>query len=193
MSTASILVPYVVAAAAGCGVGAVLAGALSGGQRRLAAARMEEAEHRVRALEADLRVAQRVTAEAGAGRESLDSEHRRVCAELDKASDELRRRDERERELRVALQAECRKVTELRNELADRAEQMVRTHVQLRDTENELGVVRIGSDVVVDQINRLEHERDELGRVVAELRRELAQLEATGSRRAPPDCSLVDC
>jgi len=33
---------------------------------------------------------------------------------------------------------------------------MVRTHIQLRDVQTELGLSRVGSDVVMDQIAHLE-------------------------------------
>jgi hypothetical protein len=58
-------------------------------------------------------------------------------------------------------------------ELADRAEEMVRTHVQLRDVKTELDISQVGSDVVIDQIERLTRERDDLNTLVEALRREL--------------------
>jgi SepF-like predicted cell division protein (DUF552 family) len=56
----------------------------------------------------------------------------------------------------------------------DRAEEMVRTHVHLRDVQVELDVHQAGSDVVINEITRLERERDELNTMLEALRRELA-------------------
>ena len=82
--------------------------------------------------------------------------------------------DERIRKLKAEVQHECGKTARLRQELADRAEEMVRTSVQLRDVQNELGVTQVGSDVVMDQITRLERERDDLNTMVETLRKEMA-------------------
>ena len=75
--------------------------------------------------------------------------------------------------LTAEMQHECRKTAQLRKELAERAEEMVRTHVQLRDVKTELDVSQVGSDVVIDQIDRLTRERDDLNTMVEALRREL--------------------
>jgi len=47
--------------------------------------------------------------------------------------------------------------------------------VQLRDVQNELGVNQVGSDVVMDEITRLERERDDLNAMVEGLRKEMAK------------------
>jgi len=101
-------------------------------------------------------------------------------AELAAARDRLAANDELIRKLKAEVQHECGKTARLRQELADRAEEMVRTHVQLRDVQNELGVTQVGSDVVMDQITRLERERDDLNSMVETLRKEMA-----GRQRSP--------
>ena len=62
------------------------------------------------------------------------------------------------------------------DQLADRAEEMVRTHVQLREVKTELGVSAVGLNVDTDQIARLERERDEMSTQVAALSKEMAAL-----------------
>ena len=90
------------------------------------------------------------------------------------------------------MQHECRKTAELRKELADRAEEMVRTHVQLRDVKTELDVSQVGSDVVIDQIERLTRERDDLNTMVEALRRELDMKSRDPERSGLRRDQLVD-
>jgi uncharacterized coiled-coil DUF342 family protein len=97
-----------------------------------------------------------------------------TAAELAASRDKLATGEELVRKLKAEVQHECAKTARLRQELADRAEEMVRTHVQLRDVQNELGVTQVGSDVVIDQIARLERERDDLNAMVETLRSEMA-------------------
>jgi chromosome segregation ATPase len=129
--------------------------------------------HRIRGLEADLRVAQRAADDALNERQALTEQLNGTVAELTALREEAVRQHELVRKLTAEMQHECRKTAELRKELADRAEEMVRTHVQLRDVKTELDVSQVGSDVVIDQIERLTRERDDLGTLVEALRREL--------------------
>lgn len=129
--------------------------------------------HRIRGLEADLRVAQRAADDAVNERQALTGQLNDTAAELAALKDETARQQDLVRKLTAEMQHECRKTAELRKELADRAEEMVRTHVQLRDVKTELDVSQVGSDVVIDQIERLTRERDDLNTMVEALRREL--------------------
>jgi chromosome segregation ATPase len=129
--------------------------------------------HRIRGLEADLRVAQRAADDAGNERRELAAQLETAGAELAALREEAVRHHELVHKLTAEMQHECRKTAQLRKELADRAEEMVRTHVQLRDVKTELDVSQVGSDVVIDQIERLTRERDDLNTLVEALRREL--------------------
>ena len=129
--------------------------------------------HRIRGLEADLRVAQRAADDALNEGQALTEKLDGTVAELAALREEAVRQHKLVRKLTAEMQHECRKTAELRKELADRAEGMVRTHVQLRDVKTELDVSQVGSDVVIDQIERLTRERDDLGTLVEALRREL--------------------
>jgi chromosome segregation ATPase len=129
--------------------------------------------HRIRGLEADLRVAQRAADDALNERQALTEQLNGTVAELTALREEAVRHQELVHKLKAEMQHECRKTAELRMELADRAEEMVRTHVQLRDVKTELDISQVGSDVVIDQIERLTRERDDLNTLVEALRREL--------------------
>jgi len=162
------------AAVAGFAVGALFTRIMGSSASRPMGKRSDDLHHTIRGLEADLRVAQRTVDQARAERDSLTTELGKTTAELDTLREKSATVEERNRKLKAEVQHECAKTARLRMELADRAEEMVRTHVQLRDAQNELGVNEVGSDVIMDEITRLERERDDLNAMVTELRREMA-------------------
>lgn len=162
------------AAVAGFAVGALFTRFMGSSASRPMGKRSDDLHHMIRGLEADLRVAQRTVDQARAERDSLTTELGKTTTELTTLQEKSTGHDALVRKLKAEVQHECAKTARLRMELADRAEEMVRTHVQLRDVQNELGVNQVGSDVVMDEITRLERERDDLNAMVAELRREMA-------------------
>ena len=125
--------------------------------------RGDKAQHRIRALEADLRIAQRKAEEAELAlerhREETDAVRQELAGDAEmrwrSATSEVAR-------LRQSLSDECAKTQSLRLELTDRAEQTIRASVRVKDAETELSVARAGSDAVLDQIQRLAAEREEL-------------------------------
>ena len=165
---------FAVAGVAGFAVGALVSYLFGNLAGRSMGRRADDLHHRIRGLEADLRVAQRTTDQSRAERDALTGELAKSTAELVALRDKATGQDELLRKIRAEFQHECNKTARLRQELADRAEEMVRTHVQLRDVQNELGVTQVGSDVVMDRLSRLERERDDLNAMVASLRNEIA-------------------
>lgn len=177
-----------------------VAGALLSGIRRYlgqrpGGQRADELHHRIRALEADLRVAHKAAEEARADRDTLAGNLAQVSSEAAALRDRAVRHNDEARTLRTEVQHECAKTARLRQELADRAEEMVRTHVQLREVQTELGVTRVGSDVVMDTLAKLEREREDLSALVEALKREVAERtgELEALRPAPGSNALVDC
>jgi chromosome segregation ATPase len=162
------------AAVVGFGAGAMLTRLLGSTANRPMGKRADDLHHHIRGLEADLRVAQRTAEQSKAERDALTAELGKTAAELVALQDQSAKHAETSRKLKAEVQHECAKTARLRHELADRAEEMVRTHVQLRDVQTELGVTQVGSDVVMDQITRLERERDDLNAMVEGLRKEMA-------------------
>ena len=119
-------------------------------------------EHRVRALDADLRVAQKAAEEA-------EKEIKTAQAELGKMNEEsgilrktLERRDAQLAKAKKNISEECLKTMELRKELTGRAEETIRANVQIKNIETELDVIQAGSDVVAEQFKRLAEEREDL-------------------------------
>ncbi|MEO8443600.1 MAG: hypothetical protein ABI567_01195 [Gammaproteobacteria bacterium] len=187
------------AAVAGFAAGALLSKLLGSVAYRPIGKRADDLHHRIRGLEADLRVAQRTAEQGRLEREALTAEVASNAAELVALRDQAATQTDMVRKLKSEVQHECGKTARLRQELADRAEEMVRTHVQLRDVQTELGVTQVGSDVVMDQITRLERERDDLNTMVESMRREMSARQrgslglGTSRNLDQGDDLLVDC
>jgi chromosome segregation ATPase len=186
-----------VALLAGFGAGAVLARLLGSLANRSMGKRADDLNHRIRALDADLRVAQRTSDELKVERDALADQIATTTTELAALKEQAASHAEIVRKLKANIQHECAKTSQLRLELASRAEEMVRTHVELREAKTELGVSQVGSNVDTDQIVRLQRERDEMSTKVEALRREMATLRRPGSASSlvldGDDDLLVDC
>jgi chromosome segregation ATPase len=148
--------------------------------RPAATPRGDDVNHRIRALEADLRVAQRKAEESELAIERNREDTEAARREIQVKSDALAERDREVAKLREALTSECAKTQGLRQELTNRAEETIRAGVRVKDAETELSVALAGSDAVLEQIQRLAAEREELtGRLRA------LQAEVTGRTRGP--------
>lgn len=138
------------------------------GTRLAKAGGREDHDHRIRALEADLRVAQRKAEEAELAIERSREEAESLRARADADSKARAERDAEFERLQKSLADECAKTQKLRQELTDRAEETIRASVRVKEAETELSVARAGSDAVLDQIRKLAAEREELtGRLKA--------------------------
>jgi len=186
-----------VALVAGFGAGAVLTRLLGSLAIRPKGKRADDLQHRIRALDADLRVAQRTSDELKVERDALAEQIAKTTTELSALKEQAASHAEIVRKLKADIQHECAKTSQLRLELAARAEEMVRTYVELREAKTELGVSQVGSNVDTDQIVRLQRERDEMSTKVEALRREMATLRRPGSASSlvldADDDLLVDC
>lgn len=149
---------------AGCMV-ATLLRIISGGKasgKHTVAAGNAESEHRIRALEADLRIAQKNTEELQAKVVSIQQELMLVNEESVVLRKTLERRDTELAEMKKVLTEECKKTVELRKELTGRAEETIRARVQIKNIETELDVAQAGSEVVAEQLQRLTEQREDL-------------------------------
>ena len=109
---------YIAAAAvAGFAAGAMLSRLLGSFANRPMGKRADDLHHRIRGLEADLRVAQRTADQARTEREALSAELASTAAELVALRDRSSGSDERIRKLKAEVQHECGKTARLRQEL----------------------------------------------------------------------------
>lgn len=160
----------------GCalGVGAIIGRLTSVAARALKERRSGgDLNHKIRSLEAGLRVAQKTADQASERCEQQAAELAEACRLRDDAQGKLARLNEEVQDLRTRLRHECSKTAMLRQELSERAEEVARTSVQLRDARNELDVYNYGSDVVNAEVARLKAERDSLEGELERLRSQL--------------------
>jgi chromosome segregation ATPase len=178
----------------GLALGAVLIGVLAGwvlsrlairfSARPVPRTRDQELNHRIRALETDLRITQRKAEELAA---KLEKEREDIVArrqELDSGLSQVKDRDEEIARLRKTLADECVKTQELRLALTDRAQETIRAQVRVKEVETELSVAHAGSTAVADEIRRLSSERDHLTERIQGLENEIA-VRNSGSNISP--------
>lgn len=150
----------------------------------------EDAHHRIRALEADLRVAQRKAEEAELVIERNREETEGLQAQAKADAEAIAERDRDLLQLQKRLSDECNKTNNLRLELTNRAEETIRASVRVKEAETELSVARAGSDAVLDQIRQLAAEREELTGRLKTLQAEAAGRPSKVTRlplREPPE------
>jgi chromosome segregation ATPase len=174
-------VPVLMAGVAGVVVGRLLGAVAAGSSAR----RTKRDESRARSQDAELRVAQKTIEQDRAELQRLGEELRLVRLELAAQREQSGSRDERLVRLKADLHNEIAKTARLRQELSERAEEQMRVTASLRDLQNEVGVARAGSDVILEQVARLEQERDDLNTLVRTLREELL-VQARGKPAEPP-------
>lgn len=117
-----------------------------GGRAR--ADRRDPRDDRIRALEAELRIAKGDTDQL---REKLET----TGKELEDANDSIEKRDNvishqqsRVEQLKRDLKESVAKTRELRQELTDRAEETLRSEVKLREVETELSIAQASTDMI---------------------------------------------
>jgi chromosome segregation ATPase len=171
-------------------------GSLLGRRRRpKVPGEMSERDHQLRAVEAELRVAQRKLEESEKAEKDWKVERGELTAEIEALRDEAATHEVQLQDLRGQLVDECSKTQTLRSELSSRAEESIRAQVALRDMETELSLAQVGSEVVRDEIDRLAAEREELTGRLDSLRQQLDEEEAQDEPRSRPMAAdlALDC
>ena len=123
--------------------------------------REDPRDHQIRALEADLRLAERQASEHDTQTSGAQKQIEQAMAETQKLQAAVVAADAQIIKLKQDLKTSCEKTVELRQELTDRAEQTIRGRVQLDDLKTELQVAKAGTDAVLDEINRLNQEDED--------------------------------
>ena len=116
--------------------------------RKFQARNPDPRDSRIRSLEADVRVAQTAAEKVKTCLEETNAE----LVEVRKALTERERELEKQRTtisvLRTDLRDSVKKTRELREELAQRATENVRSEVKLREVETELSLVHASTDLI---------------------------------------------
>lgn len=156
-------------AALGFGVGVLVARVLfRGGAQALAE---DPRNHRIRQLEADMRLLRRQHDEAVAALDNRDSDYETSMATVRDLNAVLAEREAEVGKLSKEVRSAVAKTRELRQTLAERAAETLREHVRAEEAETELEVVKAGSDVMAFTYTSLQAdgEDDEVSRVDIDL------------------------
>ena len=123
-----------------------------------------EGEAKLRALQEEVRVMQRLMDKTRVERESQVDEMRKARGEIASLRAAVGERDERLLGFEGTLRNETEKTGKLRDEFADQAALLAKSRREIKDLETELSVVQSGAGLsaVSDEIARLSAERDEL-------------------------------
>ena len=115
---------------------------------RVRASRRDPRDDRIRALEAELRI-------ANSDAEQIRGKLEVAEKELDDANDSIEKRDNvishqqsRVEQLKRDLKESVAKTRELRQEMTDRAEETLRYEVKLREVETELSIAQASTDMI---------------------------------------------
>lgn len=121
-----------------------------------------EQDRVIRALEASLRVAKKDAGETTIQLAATTQQLETLRASINDLEQTVQIRDEELQDMRQAVKDETAKVIDLRRTLTERAEETIRATVLARDSRTELSVLKAGATVMIDEVDRLEAEREEL-------------------------------
>ena len=102
--------------------------------------------HRIRALEADLRLAERQLQDQTGEINTQQGDLENLVRKSTELEQQLVKRDEEIDKLEEDVKISCAKTIELRHELTDRAEQTIRGAAALDDLETELHVAKAAAE-----------------------------------------------
>lgn len=115
---------------------------------RLTAKERDPRDDRIRALEAELRIARTEGEKHKDAAETRDKEIEDVTRQLDDAGVHLQKQEELIQTLKADLKESVKKTRELRAELQDRAAENLKSEVKLREVETELSVAQASTDML---------------------------------------------
>jgi chromosome segregation ATPase len=105
-------------------------------------------DSRIRALEAELRIANSEREQFGEKLEALTRQLEESVESIQKRDNVISHQQSRVEELKRDLKESVGKTRELRHELSQRAEETVRSEVKIREIETELSVAQASTDMI---------------------------------------------
>jgi chromosome segregation ATPase len=109
-------------------------------------------DHRIRELEAELRIARNTASKSESSKEQLELELKEATTGIERRdkviTDQLTKIDK----IEVDLKDSVRKTRELREELSDRAAQSIRAEAKIREIETELSIVQTSTDMIASGV-----------------------------------------
>jgi chromosome segregation ATPase len=110
--------------------------------------RRDPRDTRIRALEAELRIANSERQQFGEKLEVVTRQLEESVASIEKRDNVISHQQSRVEELKRDLKESVGKTRELRQELTQRAEETVRSEVKIREIETELSVAQASTDMI---------------------------------------------
>jgi len=127
--------------------------------RRFFGGKRDPREDRIRSLEAELRVAKSTISRAEAATEEINKELAASQSTVDEYASTINDQTAEIERLSLDLRGAVKKMNELREELASRAEENLHATVKLHQVETELSVARAGSELISS--SELEYDKDD--------------------------------
>lgn len=124
---------------------AAISGSLSARHR---AKKRDPRDDRIRALEAELRIAQSETSDSRTHLEKLEDELKETTVGLERRDNVISEQQSKLDKVSSDLKGSVLKTRELRTELTDRATESVRAEAKIREVETELSVAQASTDMI---------------------------------------------
>ena len=150
--------------------------------KKIIARRQLVMDHRIRAAQAEIRVAHRRAEKAEAELAGKDEALAELRAEVEELRNSLFNKDNALHELQGSLVSECEKTADLREALSERAAETIHAEARAREMETALSVAQAGTHVVHDEVGRLTSETEELTKRLEQLQQQLADKESEESQ-----------
>ncbi len=115
---------------------------------KLSARERDPRDDRIRALDAELRIAKTEAEKHKETAEGRDKDIEELNRQLDDAGVHLQKQEDLIINLKEDLKDSVRKTRELRSELQDRAAENLKSEVKLREVETELSVAQASTDMI---------------------------------------------
>jgi len=133
-------------------LGWLLSAIVSGIRARRRATRRDPRDDRIRALQAELRVAQSDTGKSRKELERLEEEFKETTMGLERRDNVISEQQTRIEKIQSDLKYSVIKTRELRAELAERATENVHAEAKIREVETELSVAHASTDMIATGI-----------------------------------------
>ena len=129
-------------------LGWLLSSIISGFRARRRASKRDPRDDRIRALEAELRIAQGDSGKTQTELEHLEEKLKETIVGLERRDNVISEQQSRIEKIQADLKDSVRKTRELRAELAERATENVHAEAKIREVETELSVARASTDMI---------------------------------------------
>ncbi len=141
-----------IAAAGAFLLGCVLTAIVKGASSKKGSKNQDPRDSRIRALEAELRVAKSVGNDSKTDVEKLQDALKETTVDLERREQVISTQQSKLEKVSSDLKSSVIKTRELRTELADRATQTIHAEAKIREVETELSVAHASTDMLANGV-----------------------------------------